>query len=373
MYRTWAEISLSQIAANYRALRAAAGPGVHVVPVVKADAYRHGAVPVAARLQAEGAAWMAVSNSGEGVQLRLGGISAGILVLGDFAPFERESLAASRLTPVIHSLTRLREYDEFARARCAVLSYHLKIDTGMGRLGTRAAASEILDAIHAARSLRLDGLMTHFASASDFESTQTADQIAAFNDVLGALAAEGVHPPLLHLSSSAPVAFGLREAFGSMVRPGLALYGYLPPPVGQAPPLLVDVKPVLTWRAFVLEIKEVEPGGTVGYGARWRAARPSRIAIVAAGYADGVPHTLSNRGHAVAAGRLVPYAGAVSMDLITLDVTECPELRPGHAVTLIGEDGDARYDAEDMAREAGMISYAILCGIGHRVARVYLD
>jgi alanine racemase len=373
MYRTWAEISLSQIAANYRALREAAGPGIHVVPVVKADAYRHGALPVATRLQAEGAAWMAVSNSAEGVQLREGGVSTGILVMGDFAPFEREALAAWRLTPVIHSLTRLREYDGFARGRGAVLSYHLKIDTGMGRLGTRAAAPEILDAIHAARWLRLEGLMTHFASAADFDSTQTADQIAAFNAVLEALEAEGVHPPLLHLSSSAPVVFGLRGAFGRMVRPGLALYGYVPRAAGPAPPLLVDVKPALTWRACVLEIKDVEPGGTVGYGARWRAARPSRIAVAAAGYADGVPHTLSNRGHAIAAGRLVPYAGAVSMDLITLDITECPELRPGHAVTLIGQEGDARYDAEDMAREAGLISYAVLCGIGQRVARVYLD
>ncbi len=373
MYRTWVEISLSQIAANYRALCEVAGPGVAVVPVVKADAYRHGALPVATRLQAEGAAWMAVSNSAEGVQLRLGGVSAGILVMGDFAPFERESLAAANLTPVIHSLTRLREYDAFARGRGAVLPYHLKIDTGMGRLGTRASASAILEAIHGASSLRLEGLMTHFASPSDFASSQTAGQVAAFEAVCGALAAQGVRPPLLHLSSSAPVAFGLRHAFGSMVRPGLALYGYVSPPVGPAPPVVVEVKPALAWRACVLEIKELAPGDPIGYGARWRASRPSRIAVVAAGYADGVPHSLSNRGHALAAGRLVPLVGAVSMDLLTLEVTSCPELCPGAAVTLIGQDGDARYDAEDMAREAGIISYAVLCGIGHRVARVYVD
>lgn len=373
MYRTWAEISLSRIAANYRALREVAGPAVTTVPVVKADAYRHGAVPVAARLQAEGATWMAVSNSGEGVQLRLGGITAGILVMGDFAPFERESLASSNLTPVIHSLTRLREYDEFARLRGAVLPYHLKIDTGMGRLGTRASVSEILEAIHAATSLRLEGLMTHFASASDFTSPQTAGQVAAFDSVRQALALEGVCPPMLHLSSSAPVAFGMREVFGSMVRPGLALYGYVSAPAGEAPPVLAAVAPALTWRACILEIKEVAPGDPIGYGARWRAPRHSKIAVAAAGYADGVPHTLSNRGHALAAGRLVPLVGAVSMDLITLDVTECRSLRPGDPVTLIGTDGDARYDAEDMAREAGIISYAVLCGIGHRVTRVYVD
>lgn len=371
MHRTWVEISLSQIAANYHALRHVAGPCVHLVPVVKADAYRHGAIPVAARLEREGARWFAVSNSAEGLQLRDGGIQAGILVMGDFAPFERETLAGADLTPVIHSLTRLREYDSFARARGAVLPYHLKLDTGMGRLGTRASVGEILDAITSASSLRLDGLMTHFASASDFDSPQTVEQAAAFERVRQALAAAGVRPPLLHLSSSAPVAFNQSHLFGTMVRPGLALYGYVSPPSGNAPPLAAHVKPALAWRACILEIKEVETGATIGYNARWRAPRPSRIAVVAAGYADGVPHSLSNRGHALAAGRLVPLIGAVSMDLITLDVTGCPNLWPGDPATLIGEDGDARYDAEDMAREAGIISYAVLCGIGHRVVRVY--
>lgn len=373
MHRTWAEISLAQIAANYRQLRDAAGHNVAVAPVVKADAYRHGALAVASRLAAEGAPWLAVSNSSEGVALRDALISTPILVMGDFLDFERDALASSQLTPVIHSLHRLAAYDDFARTRGFVLPYHLKIDTGMGRLGTRASLPEILDAVRAASHLRLEGLMTHFASASDFSSPQTASQITAFESAAAAFRKAGICPPLLHLSSSAPVAFGMTNAFGTMVRPGLALYGYVTPPIGPAPPLAVDVRPALQWKARILAINELAAGATVGYSASWRAQRPSRIAVVAAGYADGVPHTLSNRGHVIAAGRLAPIVGAVSMDLITIDVTDAPSAAVGDPVSLIGQEGDLRYDAEDLAREAGIISYAVLCGIGNRVARVFLD
>jgi alanine racemase len=377
MHRTWVEISLAQIAANYRQLCAAAGPSVTVAPVVKADAYRHGALAVASCLQAEGASWLAVSSASEGVALRDALISTRILVMGDFLHFERDALSTSQLTPVIHSLHRLADYDNFARARGAVLPYHLKLDTGMGRLGTRASLPEILDAVRAASHLRLEGLMTHFASASDFSSPQTAGQVTAFENAAAAFRHAGLCPPLLRLSSSAPIAFGMTHAlgapFGTMVRPGLALYGYVSPPVGPAPPLAVDVRPALQWKARILAIKDLAPGASVGYSARWTAARPSRIAVVAAGYADGVPHTLSNRGHVIAAGRLAPLVGAVSMDLITVDVTGAPGAAVGEPVSLIGQQGDIRYDAENLARDAGIISYAVLCGIGNRVARVYLD
>jgi len=373
MHRTWVEISLTNIAANYHSMRAAVGDAVLVAPVVKADAYRHGAIQVARRLEVEGARWLAVSNTVEGVALRQAGIGTRILVMGDFLDFEREALAEFNLTPVVHSLSRLRDYDQFAAGRGALMPYHLKIDTGMGRLGSRASFDEMLAAVQDASHLRLEGLMTHFASASDFTTSQTADQIIAFDAALHVFHKAGLTPPWIHLSSSAPVAFGLRSAFGTMVRPGLALYGYVSPPAGKAPELVLDVQPALTWKARIVEIKELGEQASVGYGARWRAPRASRIGVIAVGYADGIPHTLSNKGHVIAAGRLAPIAGSVSMDLTSIDLTDCPAVRIGDAVTLIGANGDARYDAEDMARDAGIISYAVLCGIGNRVVRVYVE
>ena len=377
-HRTWAEISLGRIAANYHALRAAVAPGCVLAPVVKADAYRHGAAAVSLRLQAEGAKWFAVSNTEEGVSLRASGITARILVMGDFLDYERAALVDAQLTPVVHSLARLGDLNTFAAACGTAITYHLKIDTGMGRLGARTEIRQLLQAVRDASHLRFEGLMTHLASANDFTTSQTADQILAFEAALSEFNRVGLTPAQVHLSSSGPIAFQLRHAYGTLVRPGLALYGYVSPPCGPAPAVdlpavNLEVQPALTWKARVLQIKEIPKDGTVGYGAQWRAARPTRMAVIAAGYADGIPQQLSNRGHVAAAGKLLPMLGAVSMDLITVDVTDAPQVQIGDAVTLLGRDGAIKYDAQDMAAEAGIISYAILCGLGNRVARVYVD
>ena len=372
-HRTWVEISLPRIAANYHALRAATAPNSQLAPVVKADAYRHGAAAVALCLQAEGARWFAVSNTQEGVELRQSGVTARILVMGDLLHYELDALAHAQLTPVVHSLSRLRDINAFAAACGLSIAYHLKIDTGMGRLGTRNSPDEILQAIRDASHTRLEGLMTHLASANDFTSPQTSDQIVAFEAAVHQLSQASLTPPLLHLSSSAPVAFQMRRAYGNLIRPGLALYGYVSPPYGDAPPVTLDVQPALTWKARIVEIKDIPKNCPVGYGAQWRAPRNTRVAVVAAGYADGIPHQLSNRGHVIANGKLLPMLGAVSMDLITVDVTDAPPIHIGDPVTLLGTGGAVKYDAQDMAAEAGIISYAVLCGLGNRVARVYID
>jgi len=372
MFRTWVEISLSQISANYEALKEAAGGDVLVCPVLKADAYRHGAEVVARHLERLGASWMAVSNAQEGVDLRQAEVKTRILVMGDFLDYERSALVDYGLTPVIHSLARLREYEAFAASRQRQLPYHLKIDTGMGRLGARTPLRELVQAVADAAHLRMEGLMTHFASASDFTSAQTADQIFQFEAALRAFGQAGIHPPLIHLASSAPLVHGVRRALGSMVRPGLALYGYVSPPRGPAPALVASVSPALTWKARVVEIKEIPAGASVGYGALWRAVEHSRVGVVAAGYADGIPPALSNRGNVIAGGQLAPMLGAVSMDLTSVDLSRCPEVRIGDSVTLLGREGDVKNDADDIARHAGIISYAVLCGIGNRVQRVYV-
>lgn len=371
MYRIWVEISLDRIAANYHAVRQVVGPGVLVAPVLKADAYRHGSVEVAHRLQEEGAQWVAVSNAEEGVVLRESGIRMRILVMGDFLPYERDALAEYMLTPVVHSLDRLRALDGFAASLGRKLTCHVKIDTGMGRLGIRAAHEATAEAVLAVRHLSVEGLMTHFASASDFSTNQTANQLEDFEAVARVLTAVGLQPPLQHLGSSAVVSYGMQRAFGTMVRPGLAIYGYVAPSKGDAPPLSLQVEPALTWKSRLVEIKEVPPGAQVGYGATWTAGRRTRLGVVAAGYADGIPHAVSNRGCVLVGGRRAPVIGAVSMDLITVDLTGLPGGNVGEEVTLLGRSGTVKWDADDIAAAAGTINYTVLCGIGNRVKRVY--
>jgi alanine racemase len=371
-YRSWVEISRRQIAENYRAVRAAVGPGVEIVCVVKADAYGHGAVEVSRTLVAEGARWLAVSSAEEGVALRQAGIAARILVMADCQPFARPAVLEYNLTPVILSLDDLGAVESFAAKRGARLPYHLKVDTGMGRLGTLAGAQEIAAAVRAAGHLDLEGLMSHLASSADYSKAQTEQQNRAFVDLCGALAQEGIAPPFRHLSSTNAIAYGRRDAWYNMVRPGHLLYGYYSPARGPVPLRVLNVKPALTWKASVLEAKSVPEGALIGYGGMFRAPHPMRIGVLAVGYADGLSHRLSNRGHAIAAGKLVPILGAVSMDLTTIDLTDCPSIGPGDSVTLLGAEGDVSINAQQMARTAGTISYDILCGIRTRVTRVYV-
>jgi alanine racemase len=370
-YRSWVEVSLPQIGANYRAIHNLVGTGVEVMPVVKADAYRHGAVAVSRALAAEGVRWLAVSNAEEGILLREAGIQTRILVMADFLPFSREATLAHDLTPVIHSLADLAELNRLASAREQRVRYHLKIDSGMGRLGVRPE-EEIAEAIVAAKNIDLEGLMTHFASAANYESHQTDDQLATFEAVVDKLARAGISPRLVHLSSTIPVAYRRKRAWRDMVRPGHAIYGYLSPSRGHAPAKSLKVQPALTWRTTVLSVKDVPAGTKIGYGGMFTTVAPSRIAVLAVGYADGLPHRLSNRGHVIVNQKLAPILGAVSMDLTTIDVTECPMVQPGDPVTLLGSEGEIRIDAQEIARLAGTISYSVLCGIHARVKRIYV-
>jgi alanine racemase len=360
--RSWVEVSLGRIRSNFGAIKALVGEGVEVMPVVKADAYRHGAVAVSRALEAEGARWLAVSNVEEGVALRQAGSQSRILIMADFLEDEREALAVHHLTPVIHSL------EDLAAVR---VPYHLKIDSGMNRLGTSAAPEEIARQVAAAPA-PIEGLMTHFASSGNYESPQTDEQLARFEQVIEGLRQAGTTCRYVHSSSSIPVAYARRRAWGNMVRPGHAVYGYVSP-ARSGPKAALRVAPALTWKVTVLEVKDVPEGALIGYGGIHRAARPMRIAVLAAGYADGIPHRLGNRGYVIVKGKLAPVVGAVSMDLTTIDITDCAELHAGEAVTILGSEGNVSIDAQQMAKWAGTISYAVLCGIHARVKRVYVD
>lgn len=370
-YRSWVEISRQQISANFNAIREAVGPNVEVMPVVKADAYRHGAVEVSRTLEEQGAKWLAVSNTDEGIVLRDAGLQSRILVMADFLPFTREAALAHNLTPVIHSFEDLQMLDRMAEARGQRSSYHLKVDTGMGRLGVAPDVRRIADAILAAKHVEFEGLMTHFASAGNYASSQTDEQVKLFDSIAEGLQHSGIRPGLLHLSSTIPIAYARRNAWRSMVRPGHAVYGYVSPANGQVPGRILNVKPALTWRATVLSVKEVPAGSLIGYGGMFRAPRNLRVAVLAAGYADGIPHRLSNRGSVIAKGKIVPILGAVSMDLTCVDVSQVTEIAVGDAITLLGCEGGVRIDAQQIARLAGTISYSVLCGIHARVKRIY--
>jgi alanine racemase len=335
--RCWVEISLGRIARNFRAICAAA-PGVEIVPVVKANAYGHGMAPVAAALAAEGAHWFAVSSFEEGLALRASGIRARVLVMADtgFDPVRHEGL-----TPVIHSLGEIPD-----------APFHLKIDTGMHRLGVLASPEEVIAAV---KKRPIEGLMTHFASSADFQNPHTRDQLSCFLPLVEAIA-----PRYVHAASTNPIHFGIRESWFNMARPGLALYGYLSRARGEAPGHLLSVRPALTWQASVIAVKDVAAGARVGYGGSFVAPRAMRLAIVGAGYADGLSRRLSNKP---------PFVGAISMDVSTIDISTSPDLRPGDAVALLG-DGRS---AVDLARQAGTIAYEVLTSISARVHRIYRE
>ena len=339
--------------------------------VVKANAYGHGAVEVANVLCAEGAKWLAVGSVEEGVALRRAGISCRILVMAGVMTWEHEALREFHLTPVAHSLDDLRRFDEGTNAQ--PFDVHLKIDTGMNRLGTRATASEIAAAVSGLHNVRVEGMLSHFASAADFSSEQTEDQIRAFGDTWSALASHGVRPALMHFASTNAIAYPRRGVWLSLVRPGHAIYGYVSPARGDAPEAVLAVRPALSWYARIIAVKDVPAGSKIGYGGSFVAATPMRLAVLAAGYADGVPHRLSNKGRVIAGGRFAPIVGTVSMDLTTIDITHSPKVRAGDVVTLLGQEGDVSLDAQQIARTAGTISYNVLCGINVRVKRFYTD
>lgn len=367
--RCYVEISRSRVAANYHAVCAAAGPGVQVMGVVKADAYGHGAIEVSRILTQEGARWLAVSSVDEGITLRRAGIHCRILVMAGVMPWERDAIREFRLTPALHSVDEIRL---FAEAGGSPLDIHLKIDSGMNRLGTHAAAGEIAAALAAAPGIRLEGLMSHFASAADFTSPQTGEQIRRFNETIADLAGLGIRPPLTHCASTNAIAYTRPGAAQPLVRPGHAIYGYVSPARGNAQPSALRVEPVLSWKARIVAVKDLPAGARVGYGGSFVAPAPMRIAVLAAGYADGISHRLSNKGKVIAGGRFAAILGTVSMDLTTIDISASPHLAPGDEVTLLGREGEVSLDAQQIARTAGTISYNVLCGISARVRRCYV-
>jgi alanine racemase len=371
-FRSYALVSRDQIVRNYREICRVVGPQVQALAVVKANAYGHGAAEVSRALAAEGAGWFAVATVDEGAELRREGIRGRILVMGGCLPFEHEALTGNGLTPAVHSLSDLRALDDLARACGRPLAVHLKIDSGMGRLGVLAGAVEVLAALKAAPHIRLEGLMTHFASADDFSSDQTDSQLGYFEEIRKELRSAGVRPEYVHACATNGIGYGRAEAWYNLVRAGLALYGYVSRPRGTPPPQRLNVKPALEWKARLITVKDLPAGASVGYGATFTVPSPMRIGVAAAGYADGVFRHLSNRGQVIAGGKLSPIVGVVSMDMITIDLSHAPRLTSGDPVTLLGSEEGVTLDAHQIAQDAGTIPYSVLCAITQRVRRIYI-
>jgi alanine racemase len=365
--RTYARIDRRILQQNFRSIQQAVGPDVIVLAVVKADAYGHGAVEVARALREAGASHFAVAHLGEAVSLREAGIASNIVVLAGAEPGEEGCFRSQRLTPFIHTPEQLSSWEREAAASGERLGCHLEIDSGMNRLGLPADPAALADWIAAAPHVRMEGLATHLASAEDFRSDQTEQQRQRFLAVASALRERGFTCGRQHLANSAATAYR-PECTADMVRPGLALYGYLSPVLGPAPPARIEVRPALEWRSGILAVREAAEGAKVGYQAAFTANGPMRLAVVSAGYGDGLSRRMSNGGTVLVRGARRPIVGLVSMEVALVDVTGLDGIEAGEEVTLIG-DG---LDAWEMARQCGSIAYEVLCGISSRVPRVYV-
>ncbi len=364
---TVARISLSALTHNFAEVMRRAN-GRKVLAVVKARAYGHGLVPVSRHLLGRGAHMLGVALVEEGRELREAGIDAPVLVMGPVFPEQADAVAAWRLTPVLSNNTVARALADAARRRSLRIAVHVKVDTGMSRLGVSPeAAPDLVQELMALEGIVVEGLMTHFADADLRDKAFAAHQMERFETLLRVLADRGIAIPLRHAANSAAI-LDYQRALFTMVRPGLMLYGY-DPVEGSASG--ADLQPVLSLFTRIFLLKKVPAGTPISYGRTFVTGRESLIATIPIGYADGFSRGLSNCGEALVRGVRAPIAGRVCMDMTMLDVTDVPGVREGDEVVLIGSSGGERITAADLAAKTGTIPYEVLCGISARVPRAY--
>jgi alanine racemase len=369
---TVARVDLAALQSNFRAIRdfvsanAPPGQAPRILGIVKANAYGHGAERVALALEQAGATMLACADIEEGIVLRRAGVRLPILVFGALSVSDLDGLFEYSLTPTISTPSAARAVQAAAVTRKVEWPYHLKIDTGMNRLGFRHENLQwTLTELLSSANLILQGVYTHFATAENAESELFHIQRDRFEAALKTLN----RPVLRHAANSAAVLRDSRVWY-DMVRPGLLMYGIVPSPLASTIPL----KPVMSLTSRIVGVKGLRPGETVGYGARFSSTAPASVAVVPAGYADGLDLRLEGRGHVLVRGKRVPIVGAVSMDMMTIDVTGLDDVQPGDEVVIIGSQGNEswqRIDVREMAAAIGTIPYEIVCRIGTRIERQY--
>jgi len=365
---TVALIDLDALRWNFRQIRTKVGPGVKILSMVKANGYGHGAPRIAEALAAEGSDSFGVATVEEGVELRAAGIRAPILVVAGAYPDQLDLFTHNKLTPVIHDAESLARLDDGARKRDATIKVHLKVDTGMGRIGFPPTdLASWLPRLKQLKALEIEGVFSHFSQADNVAGDYTRNQLEIFREVVERLRAGGILPALVHLANSAAT-ITLPAAYFNMVRPGLMLYGIYPSPAMAAQ---ITLQPVLSWKSRILQLKKVPAGASISYGRTFITQRESVIATVPVGYADGYSRLLSNVGAMLVKGKRAPVAGTVCMDLTMIDVTDIGGIQQGDEVVLLGRQGNAVISADEMAAWSNTISYEILTSIGTRVPRIY--
>jgi alanine racemase len=369
---TWAEISLPALRHNYLTIRKHLSAPAQLMAVVKGNAYGHGAVECARALEAINADWFGVALVEEGIELRRAGITRPIFCLGGFWRGQADDLIACDLTTAVYRLDQAEELNARAGALGSVVNFHLKVDTGMGRLGVRLDdLAEFARSLARFQSVKLDGVMTHFAAADSAATDYTERQIARYEEAVGILRDLGFAPSWRHLANSAGI-HAYPQSHGNLARVGGAMYGLMRDALSpNIEPF--DARPVMSLHSRVVMLKTTPAGTPIGYGLSFTTARESRIATLPIGYADGLRRSHSNNGQVLLRGHFAPIVGRVSMDLTIIDVTDVPDAEVGDEAILIGERGGLRISAEDLAEQIGAISYEIVTGISARVPRVYAD
>jgi alanine racemase len=363
---TICEIDLSALRHNFRELKKKA-EGRQILSLVKANAYGHGSVAVSRVLVSEGVSCLGVASVEEGMELRRAGVGVPILCLGGSLGAGASDLLEYGLTPVVFNEEGIRFLQQSHPGNDRPLEVHLKVDTGMGRLGILPEDLEgVLSLLHGSPALKLQGVMTHLARADESEEGPTEEQRKVFLGMEKKVRGAGFQVPIFHLANSAALIDGKLDET-SLVRPGIALYGAYPHPRFQDK---IDLRPVMTWKSEIISLKDVPVGTPVSYGGTFVTRRRSRIAVMPVGYADGYSRLFSNRGEVLVRGVRVPVAGRVCMDLTMLDVTDLPEVGLGDEVVLIGSQGQSSIRAEELADKIGTISYEIFCAVSSRVPRI---
>jgi len=361
---TWAEVDLSAFQNNVRRLKAIAN--TRLMAVVKANAYGHGAEAAARAAALAGADWLGVARPCEGVLLRESGLSLPILVMGYAPPAQGAEAIGSGLSLAAYDIETARAYGALARALGKTANLHLKVETGMGRLGVLPEeALEVVRAMGRFDGVAVGGIFTHFARADETDQSSVRAQLAKFEDVLRALGAAGLRPPLVHAANSA-AALTLPEACYDMVRAGIALYGLHPSDAVRCPE---GFAPALTWKATLAQVKTLPPGHGVSYGSEYVTSTHERVAVVTAGYADGFRRILGNT--VLLHGQPAPVRGRVCMDQFVISISHIHDVRLGDEVVLVGRQGEAALSAEEVARRWATINYEVVCGIAARVPRIY--
>lgn len=370
---TQAYVDLDALASNFHSSKRFIGQDIKIMAVVKADAYGHGVAACAERLEAEGVDWFGVAIPEEGVELRQAGIKCPILCLGSFWPGQESLIVENDLTPVIFEHEIALRLDQYAAEHDLTLDIHVKIDTGMGRVGCRFENSEAFATkLNQTKNLKVTGILTHFASAENPNETEFTNlQIERFNNACEVFRAAGHNPEWLDLANS-PGAIRHPNSRGNMVRLGGALYGLIDD-ILTTDTDRPELKPVLSLSSRIAHIKHVPSGESLGYGRTFMTKRESLIALLPIGYADGYPRGLSNVGKASVKGHIVPVVGRISMDWTLLDVTDVPNIKTGDEIFLIGGDSKHSIKASDLAHEIGTIGYEITCGISPRVPRIFKE